>query len=219
LAEGRREGAETSSHRVAERVPTRKNRGIIGDGAPASSHRIAIPSGASDLLLFFPWPNDLGESTGAYVRVETSLFSADGATVDCWALVIGPGAKGRLSTGLVHLPPNAATVAVDWQNAYGRQLVEFRGVELCFVASDSGNKRPTPRGAVGLVAADPDQAPELLIDLIENYSHYRQTAAQFARCWTAWHNPDRVVAELLSQRRALPLPAASSTAAARSLPA
>jgi hypothetical protein len=197
----------------------RHNRDVLGisGGAPASSYRVAVPSGASDFLLFFLWANDLGDSAGAYVRIETSLFSADGAPLDRWATVIGPGSKGRWSTGLVRLPPNAATVAVDWQNAYGRQHVEFSDVELCFLAPDSGNELPSPRGAVGLVAADPDQAPELLIDLIENYSHYRQTAALFARDWTAWHNPDRVVAELLSQRRALPIPAAHSPLGARSI--
>ncbi|HEV3417740.1 MAG TPA: hypothetical protein VG056_13025, partial [Pirellulales bacterium] len=188
-----------------------------GEGAQVTSAQLAIPAGASDLLLFFLWPNDLGGSAGAYGRVETSLFSANGAPLDRWATVIGPGSKGRWSTGLVRLPPNAATVAVDWQNAYGRQPVEFSDVELCFLAPDSGNRRPTPRGAVGLIAAHPEQAPELLIDLIENYSHYRQTAAQFAGHWTAWHNPDRVVAELLSQRRTLPLPATSSPGAVRSL--
>jgi hypothetical protein len=125
--------------------------------------------------------------------------------------------KGRWSTALVRLPAQAAAVTVEWQNAYGRQPIEFRDAELCFIAPDSRTDGATPRGAVGLVAADALQAPELLIDLVENYQHYRQTAAQFARLWTAWHNPDRVVAELLSQRRAIPLPALLSPEATRSL--
>ena len=131
--------------------------------------------------------------------------------------MIGPGATGRWSTALIRLPPNAAAVGIEWQNAYGRQPIEFRDAELCFVAPDSRSDRPTPRGTVGLVAADPEQAAELLIDLIENYPHYRRTAAQFARSWTALHNPDRVVAELLAQRRAIPLPAKPSAVQARSL--
>jgi hypothetical protein len=184
----------------------RHNRRVLGKSRAQPGKTLPIPAGASDLLLFFLWPNEPGESAGAYVRVEANLFSAEGQPLGRWPTVIGPGLKGRWSTALVRLPPQAAAVTIEWQNAYGPpRRVEFRDAELCFIAPDPRTDRATPRGAVGLVAADPLQAPELLIDLVENYQHYRQTATQFARSWTAWHNPDRVVAELLSQRRAIPL--------------
>ena len=131
--------------------------------------------------------------------------------------MIGPASKGRWSTGRVRLPAQAASVSIDWQNAYGTQPIDFRDAELCFLAPDPLSEQATPRGAVGLIAADPAQAPALLIDLVENYAHYRQTATQFARHWSAWHNPDRVVAEILSQRRALPLPSTTPPPAAREL--
>jgi hypothetical protein len=195
----------------------RHNRRVLGKSRAQLDKQLPVPAGASDLLLFFLWPNESGESAGAYARLEANLFSADGQPLGRWPAVIGPGANGRWSTALVRLPPQAAAVSIEWQNAYGRQPIEFRDAEICFVAADPRSDRPTPRGAVGLVAADPEQAAELLIDLIENYPHYRQTATRFARSWTALHNPDSVVAELLSQRRAIPLPAPATTSQARSL--
>jgi hypothetical protein len=195
----------------------RHNRRVLGKSRAQIDKRLSIPTGASDLLLFFLWPDEPGESDGAYVRVEANLICAEGRPLGRWPTVIGPGARGRWSTALVRLPSSAAAVTIEWRNAYGRQPIEFRDAELCFIAPDSRSDRLTPHGAVGLVAADPDQAADLLIDLIENYPHYRQTAAQFARSWTALHNPDRVVAELLSQRRAIPLPAKPSAVQTRSL--
>lgn len=183
----------------------RHNRQVLAKSRAAVGKRFQIPEGASDLLLFFLWPNELGDSAGAYVRLEVDLLSPDGRSLGTWPTIIGPGSKGRWSTALVRLPLQAAAVEMTWQNAYSRHAVEFRDAELCFIANDPRSELPTPRGAVGLIAADPAQAPDLLIDLIENHAHYRQTAAQFARGWTAWHNPDRVVAELLAQRRAIPM--------------
>jgi hypothetical protein len=193
----------------------RHNRRVLGKSRVQSGKRQSIPSGSGDLLLFLLWPNEPAASAGAYARVEATLYTAEGEPLATWPTIVGPAAGGRWSTALVRLPPRAAAVTIDWENAYGRQPIEFRDAEACFIAPDSRSDRPTPRGAVGLIAGEPEQAADLLIDMIENYPHYRQTAAQFARTWGGLHNPDRVVAELLSQRRAIPLPNAASTAAAR----
>ncbi len=170
---------------------------------PLSS--LAAPTDACDMLLFFHWPKDLGAAAGAYVRAETTFVSADGNLLDQWESVIGPGKAGLWNTALIRVPPGAVAASVDWRNAYSAEPVQFQDVEACFLGADAHGDRLTPRGAVGLVAATPSQASELLQDMIDNIDHYRHTAAQFARNWSAWHNPDRVVAELLSQRQALPM--------------
>jgi hypothetical protein len=105
---------------------------------------------------------------------------------------------------LVRLLPGTEAVTLEWRNAYGPQPLDFREVEVCFLSAEPD--RRTPRGAVGLVAADVSQFPELLADIVEHYAHYRQTAAGVSRRWNDWHNPARVMAELLSQRPSIPLP-------------
>jgi hypothetical protein len=109
----------------------------------------------------------------------------------------------------VRLPPEAVTASVTWQDPYGRQTLRFADADLCFLGADSRRETLTPLGAVGLVAADPADSKQtalLLADLIENHRHYRETARQFARRWSAYYNADRVVAELLSRRQTIPLP-------------
>ena len=163
-----------------------------------------MPPGASDAVLFLRWPVDLKLCSGAYASVEATYWGHDGVRLGMWPMVVGPGRPDRLSTGLVRLPPGTEALTLEWRNAYGPQPLDFREVEVCCLAGDAD--RQTPRGAVGLAAADVEQFPELLADIVEHYAHYRQTAAGLARRWSEWNNPARVLAELLSQRPSIPMP-------------
>lgn len=169
-----------------------------------SGLRLAVPVDTSDLVLFLRWPVDLKLCSGAYASVEATYWGRDGVRLGMWPTVVGPGRPDRMSTALVRLPPGTNGITLEWRNAYGPRPVDFREVEACFLTAEAN--RQTPRGAVGLVAADISQFPELLADIVEHYAHYRQTAAGAARRWNEWHNPARVLAELLSQRPSIPLP-------------
>jgi hypothetical protein len=49
---------------------------------------------------------------------------------------------------------------------------------------------------VGLAYQDPAEVPELIRDIVAHHGHYRSTAESFAREWSEWHSPERLVAEL-----------------------
>ena len=121
----------------------RHNRRLLGKTPARCDKRMPVPEGAGDLLLFFLWPSDLGQAAGAYVRVDSQVFAADGRLLTEWPIVIGPASPGRWGTGLVRLPPQAAAVSITWQNAYGRQPLDFRDAELCFLAPDAASERLT----------------------------------------------------------------------------
>ncbi|HEX4000208.1 MAG TPA: hypothetical protein VHX65_16770 [Pirellulales bacterium] len=169
--------------------------------------RLAVPSGAGNLVLFCRWPVDLKLCSGAYAAVEATCWGSNGTRLASWPTVVGPGRPDRLSTAFVRLPEGTEAVSLEWRNAYGSQPLDFREVEACFLAAEAD--RQTPRGAVGLVATDAAQFSILLVEIIEQYAHYRQTALGLARRWIDWHSPARVVAELLSQRPSIPLPGSS----------
>ncbi len=189
-------------------IGLRHNGRVVQTARAENERQIPIPPGARDLLLFFVWPPAAETVAGTYARVETRLYSHTGQESDCWSTIVGPSKPGQCSTALVRLPSEAVTASVAWHDAYGQQALRFVDAELCFLAADPRREAPTPLGAVGLVAADPADARQtsiLLSDLIDNHRHYRETACQFARRWSGWHNADRVVAELLSRRETIPL--------------
>lgn len=177
---------------------------VCGRTTVRSGTRLAVPDRASDMLLYLRWPVDLKLCAGAYAAVETKCLGSGGEELSAWPHVVGPGRPDRLSTALVRLPQGTKSVSLQWQNAYGTQPVDFREVEAFFLSADGS--RQTPRGAVGLVAADAAQVPAQLAEIVEHYAHYRQTALNLSRRWIEWHNPERVVAEILSQRPSIPLP-------------
>jgi hypothetical protein len=185
-------------------VSLRHGQRVCSRLAARSGSRLAVPAGTSDLVLFLRWPVDLKLCSGAYASVETTYWNHDGQRLGMWPIVVGPGRPDRLSTGMVRLPAATAAVSLAWRNAYGPQPLDFREVEMCCLTAEAD--RQTPRGAVGLVAADVAQFPELLAEIVEHFAHYRQTAAGLARRWSEWNNPARVMAELLSQRPSIPLP-------------
>jgi hypothetical protein len=185
-------------------VGLRHGQRVCGRISARAGIRFPVPAGASDAVLFLRWPVDLKLCSGAYALVEATYWGHDGVRLGMWPTVVGPGRPDRMSTGLVRLPSGTEALTLEWRNAYGPQPLDFREVEVCCLAADA--ERQTPRGAVGLVAADVEQFPELLADIVEHYTHYRQTAAGASRRWSEWNNPARVLAELLSQRPSIPMP-------------
>jgi hypothetical protein len=46
---------------------------------------------------------------------------------------------------------------------------------------------------------DTGQFPEMLAEMVDHHSHYRQTAQAFADEWSAWYSPTQLVTELLAR--------------------
>jgi glycosyltransferase involved in cell wall biosynthesis len=175
----------------------RESQPIAGRMTTGKSTSAAVPRAANYLLLSLRWPLGIQLCTGGYARVQMTCWAAGGRMLGRRAVVVGPGLPDRLSTALVRLEPDTAEVTVVWRNAYGTQPLEFGECELCFLRSDPA--RPLPLGAVGLAAAEREQIAEMLDDVIRHHAHYRQTALEFAPRWNAWHNPARVVSELVAR--------------------
>lgn len=60
-----------------------------------------------------------------------------------------------------------------------------------------------PRSAVGMVAADPFQAAELIQEMVSQYSHYKATADTHAKEWYRAHDPKRTFSTLLNHSQSL----------------
>ncbi len=169
-------------------------RHLLGRQTVRPCAAVPIPVDAAAIALLLRWPSGAQICTGAYARVKATFSAADGTRLACRPAIVGPARPGQLSTALLHVPHEAASVAIEWQNAYGPQRVDFSAVEVCNLASDDG--RPPPLGVVGLTAVDAQQFPELLAEMIERHDHYLQTAQAQADVWSQWYSPDEVVRQL-----------------------
>jgi hypothetical protein len=75
-------------------------------------------------------------------------------------------------------------------------------IEVAFLSAAGMPGEACARGAVGLVAADAGQVPELLRDMVDHYAHYRGTAAEFSKDWGPLYSPQQVTASLLARAAA-----------------
>lgn len=65
------------------------------------------------------------------------------------------------------------------------------------------SKEVIPRSAVGMVAADPSQATELIQEMVSQYSHYKATADAHAIEWYRTHDPKLTFSTLLNRSHSL----------------
>jgi hypothetical protein len=168
----------------------------IGRATASRRSPVPLPPHAATIALLLRWPEGAELCSGAYARVETTFLAADGSSLGCRPTIVGPGRAGVLNTALLRVPEQAATVMLDWKNAYGSQRIEFGEAEVCFVARDAAG--PLPLGAVGLAAVEVEDIATELAEMIDHYPHYRRTAKEFAEEWGAWYSAAQVVRELVS---------------------
>lgn len=108
-------------------------------------------------------------------------------------------APRRAAAALVSLDAQAKHLRLTLENAYHDDLIEMGRTEVQWIASGPDG---TPAAAVGLIAADLGQIPQLLSEIVEHHEHYRRTAADFAAAWTEEHAPHQTVDTLAANAQA-----------------
>ncbi len=157
-----------------------------------------VPEGSSRLMVSFCWPEELARRHhGASVLIEAEFFDAQRQPTGDWPTLVPEARPGEPGIALIPLPDDAALVRLSWCSPYEPQGIDPADMKWQFLGPGKDGNRYTPLGVVGLIAARPDQAAELLHDMVRNYAHYRQTAVEFAGDWIKYHNPDRIIRELV----------------------
>lgn len=170
----------------------------VGSGEARVRAKFDVPAGAVDLwfgLSFAP-----GTGRGRYLRAELKQFDSEGSQLACSASVLGSRPGEAAVAALMHLRDRAARVELILGNAYGTDTLSIGNLEVCLLRSADGSSARHAAGAVGLAAADLDQIPELIRDLVANYSHYLASAVSFAVGWRREHDPSNALA--IMHRRA-----------------
>jgi glycosyltransferase involved in cell wall biosynthesis len=165
-----------------------------GGSQEQAAGAVPAPPEASDLVIRFRWREP--QRAGLYVRIGAEFYGASGERRGASAAIVGRRAGGRAASTMIHLPAGTANVRLVWENAYHPSRIELSDVETWFLAPPLG-KSHHPGGAVGLIAAEPEEAANLLRDMIEHYAHYKETANQFAIGWAKEHDGRRTLSQFL----------------------
>jgi hypothetical protein len=158
----------------------------------ATEHTIAVPSGASAMLVSLTsqsWPK------GAYLRVSVLEHDLNENLPQnkTFSHVMAGREAGRPSRALwrVSCRTQKITITIRDEFSCGGFLIDQ--VQVNWIR---GNKSP-PLSAVGLAAADDRHVGVLLGEIAEHYDHYRTTALKFSENWRSEHDPMKTVQRLV----------------------
>jgi glycosyltransferase involved in cell wall biosynthesis len=187
----------------------RAGQGLAGDdpgvilefGRAAATRELAVPPGATELLLRFRW--QAPAESGTYVRVEAEQSAASGAPLKSSVVVAGHRPADEAVRALVHLDAGSARLRLSWRNAWHDGPITLSGVTHEFVAAATEPGGHCPMGAVGLAFAEVGEIPQLLREMLDHSGHYRERARAFSLRCAEHHNPRRLVAELLQRAGAM----------------
>ena len=164
-----------------------------------------VPTDATDLIVRWQW--EFPTEHGTYVGLTIEQFDAEGQLLDAPLAIVGHRDGPRAATALFHLNSSATGIRIGWRNAYHDGPIHLADVSLHFMTAAELALGSCPAGAVGLIAADASQVGSLVRDLVTHWPHYRKTAQDFSPAWIEYHNPHRIVSELLEQAGLLNRPA------------
>jgi hypothetical protein len=136
-----------------------------------------------------------GAGPGRYLRLELLQRDERGAALPADALastVVAARAAGVLCAAFA-LDPRARALTLQLRNAWHEQPTTLGQIEC----GTHGGQR-LPLAAVGLTVQQDAQAAAALGEVLQHYAHYRGGAAALASRCAAYHNADRLVAQLLS---------------------
>lgn len=143
------------------------------------------------------WPNE----PGIYCTVELTQFRENDQIIESAKQTVGHR-DGDPSVALFSLSSETKRLKFSLTNAFHNSTASIKEIEVVTVEDSSGrnnpeSSRPTPIGAVGVIASNRDHLASCVGELIEHFDHYQATAAAFAPRWYAHHDPKRTVARLI----------------------
>lgn len=158
---------------------------------------IDVPRTATHAMCSFRWrfPNE----AGTYARVSLESPRGDAQESIVRSFIVGRRAGDAVVRAMFPVDPSAGRVRLRWENAYDDGPISLAGVQVDLLSAQHLPGATYPLGAVGLVAADDSQVAPLVDDMVAHWLHYRRTALEFAQGWSAFHNADRIVAELAAR--------------------
>lgn len=158
----------------------------------------AVPAGAQAICVGL---RAARVQLGQYVKLRLELNDARGRTVATRHALLGPLADTEQLLSILPIEPDAALARLLIWNALADRTIEFSSWSVDFLCWDGHAGHRFPRSVAGLACADPEDLPELLRELVEHYPHYHRTATRLADGLLRWHNPDRLVSELVKDQR------------------
>ena len=136
------------------------------------------------------WPR----SRGVYCRLQADFLDADKEVVQSSIQVVGHSSQGRDPAVLFQCLKPFESVRVKLTNAFHDSMASIKDLEIHCLH----HGRPVAHGAVGVIAADLDEIPSAVEEVVEHFQHYRKSAEAFSHYWRNMHEPGQTIDHLVA---------------------
>ena len=155
---------------------------------------LVVPPDATHLLITVEWRGQPYDTTVELLQLDT--HHAERRTT--LRIHLEPGDK-RSSGVLVPLAPETHMFRLIFVEGSEDEKLPPKQVSFHFLQRLDGSTMLTD--VPGLVYNHVEEVPNLLRDLVRNYSHYRKTALKHSAFWRKTHNADFLVRRLLQVKK------------------
>jgi hypothetical protein len=153
-----------------------------------------VPAEAADLAIQWNWP--AGFSLGAFIHLSVEFTGeSNGAPLASHRAILDRTEHDRVGC-VIPVPSGSSYARFRLCSAYSDETPVVAAVYMTALRGPSDGEHH-PRGRVGLIAADDEQVPELVREILDHYPHYRTSAHEYSGVWLQEHHADRTL-ELLA---------------------
>ncbi|MCH2178485.1 MAG: hypothetical protein MK106_06740 [Mariniblastus sp.] len=136
------------------------------------------------------WPR----SRGVYCRVQSDFLNGEGDVVQTSVQVVGHPSQGRDPAVLFQCLKPFDSVRVQLTNAFHDSMASINDLEIhCLYHGHA-----IAKGAVGVIAADLQEVPRAVDEMVEHFKHYRASAEAFSQSWRNMHEPGHTIDHLVA---------------------
>jgi glycosyltransferase involved in cell wall biosynthesis len=166
----------------------------IPAGSSETFTTLEVPRAATHVMCSFRWK--FPSEAGTYARITLETPTCDDQAPATRSFIVGRREGDKPVRVMFPVEPSTSRMRLRWENAYDTGPISLADVRIESLSGQHLSGGTYPLGAVGLIAADDAQVAPLVDDMVAHWPHYRQSALEFAKEWSAFHNANRIVAEL-----------------------
>lgn len=152
---------------------------------------IDVPEGANILLLFLKVVSDVSingyatqmDQNKKYITGNHFLFREIEAKNVSELVNIESGSKR------IFLSLSCASETVNFATL---------NIKISFLKRNLG-KNKCPKGVIGLTFSSPKEVPSLIMEMVDNYSHYQATALEYSEGYRKKHNSKKLVEKIINR--------------------
>ena len=128
------------------------------------------------------------------IRVDLAQLRLDSTQTKFTSALVEKVDMERSSV-LMPIESDCHRIWLGFKNAFGKNVMYISRINITFLQSFQLSQQ-YPIGAVGLTYENPAEISDLLSNMVDNYTHYRDTALSFAQKYSKLHNARSLINEI-----------------------